>query len=158
MQTHLEASCRAATPHERKGSHDHQQGKEKAMAWEAPKGYALCPDSSCDRPVRSGQDPGHQTVWQCKPGDECKAEGCGCYLCAIAPGEKRLRIDARPGSAGYSRVLPPGWVYVCACMKEVGDAKDRESGWGEREDVGWLATGRPQVREPMPRPLPVAAG
>jgi hypothetical protein len=124
------------------------------MAWEAPKGYELCPDCNCDRPVRNGQDVGHATIWQCKPSDHCKAEGCGCYLCVIAPGEKHLRIDATPGSAGGARVLPPGWAYVCACMKEVGEAKDRDRGWGEREDVGWLAPKDYKLKTPCTCQLP----
>ena len=83
------------------------------MAWETPKGYELCPNCSCDRPVRT--EDGHNVLWQCKPGDDCKTEGCGCYLCVIAPGEKHLRIDGKPGSPGGSRIMPPGWAYVCAC-------------------------------------------
>jgi hypothetical protein len=124
------------------------------MAWEAPNGYALCPECSCDRPVRNGQAADHHTIWQCKPSDGCKAEGCGCYLCVIAPGEKHLRIDAKPGTAGASRELPPGWAYVCACMKEVGEAKDRESGWSQREDVGWLAPKGYKFKAPCTCQLP----
>ena len=107
------------------------------MAWTTPKGYELCPDCHCDRPVRNGETAAHETIWQCKPSDGCTAAGCGCYVCVIAPGENRLRIESKPGEAGSSRRLPPGWAFVCACLKELAGEKD--SGWGEREDVGWIA-------------------
>lgn len=107
------------------------------MAWTAPKGYALCKDGSCDVPKRNGKDVRGDTIWQCTASDKCGASGCGCYLCVIAPGESHLRIDAAPNTKGYSRVLPPGWAYVCACMKETGGPK--EKGWDERENVGWVA-------------------
>ena len=118
------------------------------MAWVAPKGYALCPDCRCDEPKRNGKADDGLTIWQCKASDKCKAAGCGCYLCVIAPGESHLRIDAGPGGKGYSRRLPPGWAYVCACMKETGEPK--ESGWSHREDVGWIAPAGREFAKPCP--------
>jgi hypothetical protein len=112
-------------------------GEKKAPTWVAPKGYAICPESSCDRPVRNGATTGGETIWQCKPSEACSGERCGCYLCIIAPGETHLRIEAKPGERGSGRRMAPGWAMVCVCMKETGEAK--ESGWGDREDVGWIA-------------------
>jgi hypothetical protein len=106
------------------------------MAWTAPKGYALCADCSCSRPV-PGEKEAERGTWHCAPSSNCKAEGCTCYLCVVAPGEKHLRIEAKEGQPG-SRNMPPGWAYVCACMKETGEPK--ETGWSnEREDLGWIA-------------------
>ncbi len=108
------------------------------MTWVAPKGYALCPDCSCDPPKPNRKAADGLTYWQCKKSEKCQADGCGCYLCVVAPGESHLRIDDTPGGEGYARRLPPGWAYVCACMKETDEAK-KEKGWDHREDVGWIA-------------------
>jgi hypothetical protein len=116
--------------------------------WVAPKGYEICPESSCDKPVRNGETTAREAIWQCKPDDGCKGEGCGCYVCVIAPGEKHLRIEAKPGAAGSSRRMPPGWAIVCVCMKEL--AGEKESGWGHREDVGWIAPKRYKFADPCP--------
>jgi hypothetical protein len=117
------------------------------MAWVAPKGYALCPESSCAAPKRNGKAADGYTIWQCQASEKCKAD-CGCYLCVIAPGESHLRIDDAPGGKGYSRLLPPGWAYVCACMRETGEPK--ESGWDHREDVGWIAPSGYKFVTPCP--------
>jgi hypothetical protein len=107
------------------------------MDWVAPKGYELCADGKCWPPQDNGKDKDDAKIWQCKPSYRCEGKGCGCYLAIIAPGGKQLRIEDKPGGKGSSRRLPPGWAYVCACMKELDGEK--ETGWSVREDLGWIA-------------------
>jgi hypothetical protein len=106
------------------------------MTWIAPKGYALC-EGQCDRPVRTGETDiqPHEAIWQCKPSDDCKGDGCSCYLAVIAPGGSQLRIQTDGKGIG---VLPPGWAHVCVCLKEVA-GQTKESGWSVREKLDWIA-------------------
>ena len=136
----VNAPKKAARKQEKTPPNRQDTGTEKkAVTWVAPGGYELCPDSECGLPQNSGEAPGTgRTRWTCSGHFKCTGD-CKCYLCLIAPGEKHLRIEAEQGATGTTRLVPPGWTMVCVCMKPKPGGDPTDKGWGQREDVGWIA-------------------
>jgi hypothetical protein len=93
--------------------------------WLAPRDSARWSEGKCGVPARNGHDTDHRPCWQCKPDTDCKREGCGCYVCVIAPGSRQLRVDAKPG--------------------------ENESGWSVREDLKWIAPEGYKLAETCPQ-------
>jgi hypothetical protein len=122
------------------------------MAYEPPPGYELCKDGNCIRPAKEDKAGAN---WRCFESGDCKGPDCKCYLAAVAPGEKQLRILAEQGAADYKRAFtpPPGWSLVCVCMKKV-QGKKQDDGWDVREKPGWIAPKGYKLKDDCPCLVP----
>lgn len=145
------ASAKRARKQEKSPPNRQDGGTEKkATTWVAPPGYELCTEGACGMPQNGGEVPGTgRTRWTCSTSIDCKGD-CKCYVCLIAPGEKHLRVEAEAGATGTNRAIPPGWTLVCACLKKKPGDEPGGNGWGEREDVGWIAPPGYKFATPCP--------